>query len=187
MLWGVGLFLYELLCVFLSQKSGMFYSIATEIICYGIGYGLICMIGIRIQQMSQKSVCTIMIAFLTVFAVLFFFKCAPTQTEKYPPRIYYLSYAIGMTLLSYLFAKLSVIKQIAERKEVVFISKNSMTLYLVHIILLYFIKIFDIFGKMNFVFKYLFVLFFSCVFTIVYKDLKKHIRNMLCNVSKMDD
>jgi hypothetical protein len=109
-----------------------------------IPYGCLVGLGIVFTQTSRAFLVKTALFFLGIFLVLagYFFatsgKLIMTQIAKYPPTIYYLSYAIFVSILAYLvvdqtlkkhgenwFAKSSLWTQI-----IVFISQSSLWIYL---------------------------------------------------------
>ena len=85
------------------------------------------------------------------------------STMKYPLRLYYLSYGFVISSLLILILKNKKIVDFLDNKIVLFISKNSLWIYLWHMLFIY------IFQKMNlnWLIMYLFVLVLSIVVTYV--------------------
>ena len=177
--WFSSFFLLELICSILLTLDGILSAILIETFVYGFKYGLVCVMGMRAPNMSNKTCYRLILSFCILFLIMLVNIQEPTQIDKYPPRIYYLSYALMMTLLSYIFTRIPLFQVLKESKFISFISSNSMTIYLVHIILLYCIKMSQTLSQLNYVEKYAFVLFFSCIITILYKTAIECIRKGL--------
>lgn len=60
----------------------------------------------------------------------------PTQDFKYPPRIYYLSYAIAVSAFLYMWCDRLTVKNKYIRQAIEYLSSNSMWIYLWHILCL---------------------------------------------------
>lgn len=122
---------------------------------YAIPYGLVYLLGLRMLVMSNRAlVVTILSALfiLVTYGIILYVKeghIVLTQAMKYPPSVYYLSYAIFVSALLWLFAEkiLNIISYLRFENIMLFISQNSIWIYLWHIP---FIKYLDT----NFVAKY---------------------------------
>jgi len=135
--------LYELLLFLtLPYTANYWGEFLSLFVYYGIAFSLVFAVGIRLPQL-RKSQCFILAGFcLLIYAILGitqFTKLGEivlTQTYKYPPSAYYLSYALGMTILAYLVADKGVVI-ISKFKKlefwILFIAQNSMWIYLWHI------------------------------------------------------
>ncbi|HIK49928.1 MAG TPA: acyltransferase [Oscillatoriales cyanobacterium M59_W2019_021] len=113
---------------------------------YAIAYSFVFLIGIRLPQLSQKHA----IVSASCFGAIAFFlgiyywidegKFIRTQDYKYPPQLYYLSYALFISILLYLlFDFLQKTKKLSNRNVnqfVVFVSSSSLWIYLWHILFL---------------------------------------------------
>ena len=102
-----------------------------------MGYGGIFAIGMALADMRQKDILNLSFCSLMVYAVIAgvgILKTGsymPTQVAKYPPKIYYLSYGLGVSLLIYSFVShLSFSKEHPLAKIASFISRYSLQLYL---------------------------------------------------------
>lgn len=138
-----------------------------------IPYTLIFLIGTKLLNCTSKQLYLLLLISLLIFsgiAVYNFLMSStfyPTQIDKYPPGIYYISYSIFMSLL-FLIAikKQKAIYNIAKNKAVIFISSNSIWIYLWHIV---FIMLTDK-TSIEFIWRYSFV--YTCaiiIFLIQYK------------------
>lgn len=141
---------YELLLWFtLPYKNTWWGYLFTIIVYYSIVYSLIFAIGIRIPQLSKFHNLILCLIFMSIFSVLAFsyYKntgtFVQTQTSKYPPSIYYLSYALGMSILCWLLVdKVAVIIGKLKKLQafILFIAQNSFWVYLWHV---QFLKLFE--------------------------------------------
>lgn len=124
------------------QESTTF--ILFSIIPYGFLFGL----GMCVPRMTKKELGWLTLFFGILFFSIFFYKyfyfghIVPLRTLKFPPRIYYTSYGIFMTLCIYLMIdKLKVTQILSKNRQVsnciVFISSSTLWIYLWHIFFIY--------------------------------------------------
>lgn len=143
-----------------------------EYIVYVAPYGMLGMLGIRLQGSSKD----FKIKILLISGILFF--CFTILLDefkpsyfKYPPNYYYILYGIFISIF------LLMIIPNKNYKITEYISKNSFILYLSHIFSMLFYNFFllRIQNKLinNFVFQYCFVLFLSLIFTEIEKKIRK--------------
>ena len=98
---------------------------------YPIGYGLMVFLGSRFTDFTHRT----KQLFTVVFGILFLslaliLRFAYLELFKHPPYLYYISYGLMWSGFLYLlFTRL----QLPENKVIIWISKNSMKLYLAHI------------------------------------------------------
>lgn len=115
-----------------------------NIILYIIPYAIFFAVGIRLPQLSPKGMLAIFAIAFTAFCVtgLILWKMSGqfvlTQTFKYPPSIYYLSYALAVSTILWMITDkiLILIKHLNIAKPVMFVAQNSIWIYLWHIPLL---------------------------------------------------
>jgi len=127
------------------------------VLFFTITYGLILLYGIRItsfgEKTLQKHIVVIGGVFVICLAVLFVEcdKLVATQAFKYPPRLYYLSYALLIsTFLYYLYHYKNI--TITNFNIVQFIGRSTLWIYLWH---WFFIKVYSYIGiETNFIAKY---------------------------------
>jgi fucose 4-O-acetylase-like acetyltransferase len=150
---------------------------------YIIPYSLIFALGLRIPQMKLQQLKNIAYASLaimiTIGGYLFYTDGAlvPTQKFKYPPSVYYLSYAMFISTLLWILAP-AIEKRLENTKAntfILFIAQNSIWVYLWHIP---FIKLID--G--HFITRYLMVFIAAsiiayCQVWIATHILIKHTKN----------
>ena len=137
------------------------------VVFYTVPYSLLFALGLRIPRISSIGTTILLWLFLFCFvllAVLLWFKTGnfvPTQKFKYPPSIYYLSYATTVSIFLWIFSGtlLKIIeKNITTKNIILFIAKNSIWIYLWHILLVKLLQT-------DFVLKYIIVFFLSTCIT----------------------
>lgn len=148
--------LYEVLVFLGIHDSSLIFNF---IIAYAIPYGIIYVLGMLSKKTSPDEDMKISIIFYMIFifsSICIFFitnEIQPTQIMKYPPTIYYISYALFMS-----FLLLGIFKRISLKKVyfIEFCSGSSLWIYLWHILFLYVIPL--LFGQINWVVYYIIVL-----------------------------
>ena len=144
-----------------------------------IPYSILFLYGLRLDEVSTRRVLQISVLSMTVFAFLAIYyylevgKFVKTQSYKYPPQLYYLSYSILCLNMTYLLCKTILVKLIPP-KSVVWLSANSLWIYLWHIMAVYLLKytVGSTQGRLGlFLVKCAFILFFSVSITMVQKFL----------------
>ena len=106
-----------------------------------VPYAIVFAIGLRLTELSKKEVVGLavgaLVLFVAVGAVLFvvYGKVYSTQSFKYPPQIYYLSYGIGISSLLWLASEsiVSLVKTLKISAPILFVAQNSIWVYLWHI------------------------------------------------------
>lgn len=129
------------------------------IIAYAIPYGIIYVLGMLSKKTSSNDDMKISLMFIMIFifsSICIFLissEIQPTQIMKYPPTIYYISYALFVS-----FLLLGVFKRISLKKMgfIEFCSKSSLWIYLWHILFLYVIPF--LFGQINWIVYYIIVI-----------------------------
>ena len=135
----IGITIYIIYELFVYFKINKLNPLFEFIIAYIIPYGLIYSLGMISRKINYKRNTLISIIFLIIFIISFIIINSinglfqSTQTMKYPPRIYYISYALFVTFL--LLGILPKIK-LKEIKVITFCSRASLWIYLWHILLL---------------------------------------------------
>lgn len=176
--------LYEFLRYFsLPYIHGGAFKNISLVVLYIIPYAIIFSIGLRMIQMNKKQLYALSIislgALIFVGFGLFLYagKFVPTQEFKYPPSIYYFSYAIFVSGLLWIYSEhIDLIFSITKIKNIVlFIANNSIWVYLWHIPL---VKVIHI----NFMVKYLIIFILAVSITyiqvwIVSNLLMKHVKS----------
>ncbi len=131
---------YELIAAYLynidptDKELGILGNVFLPIIPYAALYAY----GLRLEEMSNKLLLTISFISLIIFVFLGFYyyfdanEIVPTEYLKYPPRLYYISYAIFATNIVYLLAKNFYPKNFL-KPFLSWVSANSLWIYLWHI------------------------------------------------------
>lgn len=110
-----------------------------------IPYSLVFLLGVRFKTKSNASVLMTSVFCIVLFMVMFYWVgrtdngILSTQHFKYPPGLYYLSYALAVTcLLLYcstrFYAQLFAVSHL--NNLILFVSSNSIWIYLWHIVFL---------------------------------------------------
>jgi hypothetical protein len=183
---ALGFLAYECLryCSLPYIQSGAGELVAA-VLLYLIAYGLIFAIGLRISRLSTGLLYALALLSLAICLLagiwLFFLhgEFIPTQSLKYPPSVYYFSYAVFISIL--LWTHSAGIDRSIERLKlkplVLFIARNSIWVYLWHIPLIKTVNA-------HFLLKYLIA--FSVAVAITYAQVKlvghglNHIKNDAC-------
>lgn len=132
-------FVFEIAYFF---KIGVNNKLLDSTFYYIIPYGMLTYLGFNYHQFSKKAKNTIITIAALVFILcgMFYWQThgsfVNVQIAKYPPRLYYLSYGILISFLLFKFCEKVELKIYANRL-VLFTSRNSMWLYLWHILALY--------------------------------------------------
>ena len=140
--------IYELLrylsLPLIQQGTGELVSAA---VLYIIPYGIIFAIGLRMGQLNKRQLQFINLLSLVTFTLIALWllirngQFMPTQEFKYPPSIYYLSYALFISSLLWIYSQGidHLFQQLKLKKLVLFIASNSIWVYLWHIPLIKYI------------------------------------------------
>ncbi|MEH2104737.1 acyltransferase [Nostoc sp.] len=124
-------------------------SLINNYVFYTISYGCLFGLGIALPTMKRKSILVVAGVFLTVFLLVAGYLSytqgviPSMQNFKYPPRIYYLSYGIFMSMLTFSVVDILCKKYNLNNQEnpivkaIVFISTSTLWIYLWHILFLY--------------------------------------------------
>ena len=149
---------------YISDGSGKALSL---VVFYIIPYSLLFALGLRIPHFSTRGTSILLWFFLICFvllAFLFWLKTGsfvPTQKFKYPPSIYYLSYATTVSIFLWIISGnlLKILEKNSTIKNIIlFIAKNPIWIYLWHIPLVKTLHT-------DFVLKYIIVFFLSTCIT----------------------
>ncbi len=126
----------------LSNNTTIISMFIEDVVFYSIPYGIILAIGFRLPMLTLKNlrILTFIMVILTIlFAVILYVHTGafiPTQNYKYPPRFYYLSYALASSLLLCMFGRLfwqKISHYILINRYMTFLSVHSLWVYLWHI------------------------------------------------------
>ena len=160
--------LYELLWISGIKINNRF--IVTML--YMIPYGMISYIGYCFDEMSNKDKKFLILTNGFIFTTMFFYYLINNgsieliENVKYPPRLYYISYGIFCSLLLMTICNKFNFK-IFKNKIIVFISKNSLWIYLWHILILDFIDLKK--WYINFILVYI----ISIIIVYIFNKIKK--------------
>ena len=164
-----------------------------NIIFYIIPYGVIAGLGFYLTRANKKFVTWSAVLFSLIFLGLAYFygisHFVPTQNFKYPPRAYFLSYGLAVSLALYLLSKTKAFAKIFGDKLLMFISASSLWIYLWQILLLF---IWGMFRKyinsslQNFVIEYIFVVFASLAVTFIQKLIFRKITDKLVEYKNLN-
>lgn len=129
-----GLVLSEyLFCVYSSRIYDMIFMT--------IPYGMVYILGINCDRFSKKMQLALAYSFLSVFIILFIYlwivsgECVLTSVYKYPPHFYYISYALAVTLLMWVYRNKieCVMHKLHLRPFTSYVGSHTYWLYLWHI------------------------------------------------------
>ncbi|WP_299109762.1 acyltransferase [uncultured Winogradskyella sp.] len=143
-------------------------------------YTALYLYGLRLNNMKTHHVIYVTIFSLLIFIIMAIKKYysngifVSTQNYKYPPTLYYLSYALFWVNLIYLMIfRYSVINFVKYKKVLIWLSSNSLWIYLWHILAYYLWK--NFFGHYEiiglFILKFIFLLSFGIIITKIQLDL----------------
>ncbi|MCM4167351.1 hypothetical protein KCTC52924_02934 [Arenibacter antarcticus] len=150
-----------------------------------IPYSALFFYGLRLHTLSNRNIAIIIVTSFIIFMLLAFQKYnefgifIPTQGYKYPPTLYYLSYAFFFINLIYFFVMKCIrLTEPKKNKIIIWLSTNSLWIYLWHIFAYYLWEflvgrlispeIFGSFGK--FLINTCFLLIFGVVMTLIQID-----------------
>lgn len=103
-----------------------------------VPYAILFAYGLQLGELAEWQIATTSLGSLLVFVAMSALKFraeghfVPTQLFKYPPTLYYLSYAFFCLNALYLFAKSAVVARVPAR-PVAWLSRNLLWIYLWHI------------------------------------------------------
>ena len=141
-------------------------------IYYIIPYGIIYSLGMNCNKINSKQKRKIALIFLIIFliciSIVFYYngKIRSTSLMKYPPRIYYISYAL---FVSFLLLSIFENLKLKEFTMINFCSKSSLWIYLWHILFLKFTE--KLLTNINWIIKFLIVLFGAVLITYIQNKL----------------
>lgn len=161
--------------------SGIYITVFNSIIFIAIAYTILFLYAFRLPSLKKKSVFLISLTSLLIFIFLAFLKYTETgyfvhtQLYKYPPTLYYLSYAFFAVNMVYLTFRNITIKNNLVNSVVVWLSSNSLWIYLWHIFAFYIWKFASMDGidgiLPTYIGKIIFMITFGIVFTYLQNNL----------------
>ena len=134
------IFIYILYEISYFFQIGIDYKIIETTLYYIIPYGLLTYIGYNFNNISDKEKKIYIFTNLILFVLMMYFYYLKTgsfqlvQIAKYPPRLYYLTYGLLCSFILLIVCK--KYNKLFNNKLINFISKNSMWIYLWHILVL---------------------------------------------------
>jgi len=164
-----------------NEELGILGTIFLPIIPYAALYAY----GLKFEELSNKTLILIALITFFIFAVLGFYYyrdtggIVPTQHLKYPPQLYYLSYAILMTNVLYLIVRNFYPKSLL-KDFWTWISSNSLWIYLWHIYAIFIWDYLFLDPDKSFIIsmtKYSFVCLFSIMLVMIQNMFLQIIKN----------
>jgi fucose 4-O-acetylase-like acetyltransferase len=149
-----------------------------------VPYALIFGLGLRLQYLKSKTIHILFLLSSTLFISIAYSLTVinghfvPTQDFKYPPSIYFLSYALSISIALWLLVRkyLAVLDKLKLVKDaIMFIAQNSIWVYLWHIPFITLIHL-------GFVTKYILVFAIASILTFI--QIKMINNLILPNISK---
>lgn len=171
--------IYELLIVVggLLTDCNFIYYMYNEYIVYGLAYSIICGLGMIWEKCNNKNkLFYAVLSFILFIVLLFANDFAPTQIAKHPPKLYYILYGFIVTIILYEFAYQKCFHKIThylfENNALAWLGKNSMWLYLWHILPIKLIEEELILNDSNFIVKFGVVLLVSIGLTMATNKIR---------------
>ena len=123
---------------FLNTYQGYFFE---QTFLYLVPYAVVFSIGLRLPELGRNQLLIIATSAFCIFAIEAIAlwsvsgQAVQTQNFKYPPQIYYLSYAIFVSVVTWIVSKkiIMILEELHISPAVQFIAKNSIWIYLWHI------------------------------------------------------
>jgi peptidoglycan/LPS O-acetylase OafA/YrhL len=170
---------------FLGANNGWLGVILKEFVFYAVPYGLIMVISMSMRQLNLRR------RFLGAVLLLLMFACmvgwfyitagafVPSQRYKYPPTFYYLSYAVGVSLLLSGLVELLQIGSTFLGRILAWIGKRTMWTYLWHISILYLLS--WVHFESNFIIMFLVVCIAAVSIVVIQERILKLILTRVLN------
>ena len=168
--------------IFSGFSNGFILSVLELLFNYSIGYGAITLIGINWKNFSIKEKEITFFMFLGIFIFNVITKNTLfIQQFKYPPQGMYLSYGMLFSIFLYQIAeKVTCNYQQKCGKILLWFSKNSMKIYLAHIIILNIsVKYFTFIVKINGWPKFIILIVVSSVLVAMYDFINGLIKKLI--------
>jgi fucose 4-O-acetylase-like acetyltransferase len=174
---AVSLLFYELLRYFslpyIKEGAVKVLSLITH---YIIPFSMVFAIGLRMPSLNKNQLLSFSVFSLVLLVLvgsglfLFYGKVIPVQQFKYPPSIYYFSYAFFVSCLLWVYsgAISDFIEKIGMKFIILFIAQNSIWIYLWHILLVKLVHF-------HFAIKYLIVFGVATAITYVQVLIVNHL------------
>ena len=115
----------------------------TEIIPYLMGYSVVFLLGLRIRSICPKEekiyIIIILISSILIFIAHFVTeRSLSLQASKYPPQAYFLIYGMLISTILWKLRSFKFINKVAENNLILFIGRNTIWIYLWHIVFVLF-------------------------------------------------
>lgn len=168
-----------------SQLSGNVYQLLRNTVIDALGWGVICAVGIRLMQMSRKELAGYALVFSVIHILLMcHYDFATTQNWKYPPRLYYTSYGIAVSLWLYCALQSRAAHRLQHLHPIRYIriiSEHSSQMYFWHIIGIYLLRLYGSAvpvlrnsSALKFCFLFTFALIGAALQERILKSVKEH-------------
>ena len=149
-------------------------SIVVEIFIYGFSYCVVAYYGLIVYRLDRKELVIHSALWGIVYILLCVrYKFVNTQVVKYPPRLYYLSYAFFVCIILYILANTHFGKKLGEIRMVRWISQNSYWIYLWHIAVMWIFEV-TIFREteISWLIRYVTIVISSFVTTVLFNRIR---------------
>lgn len=174
-------YVYILLVDKVNLMNGIVKVVLTASIIDFIGYSFIVYVAILLYNKDYKHIIKVGVLFGSVFwGLAIKNNFVPTQYFKYPIQLYYMAYAFFVSIFLYLsIDMLNKRNKLKEFKIINYISKNSMWIYLWHI--LYINKVNKLFMNTNvgYIYRLLLLLFLAVTTTYIQNLIKAIIKAII--------
>lgn len=178
---------YEILAELIGRGvANTGFAFAAKTLLVLIPYVFLYFYGMRAGRLSTKTLITISAISVAIFMTLCVFKfidageLVTTQEFKYPPTLYYLSYAFFAVNALIVASRYISIQNKTARSIVIWLSSNSLWIYLWHIMAFFIWRAFldDYFTNelLAFVCNFVFIVAFGIIVTALQLELFKEIR-----------
>ncbi len=123
---------------FNTFQSTLLTETVSILLVYNFSYLCILVAGSIMNNLTKKQQIEYAIGFFIIFClfILFFFYkengLRLTQRDKYPPTLYYFSYALLATFFLFIIKDYQLVKKISQNKTIGFIGSHTLWIYLWH-------------------------------------------------------
>lgn len=159
--------------------DGNFY---VDVWLYLLGFGFIAALGYKYKEFSKWTrYGIILVSFLCYIGFIIKNGYISTQQYKYPPQTYYISYGLLVTLILYELLSIKKISKLLNNKLIAWISKNSLWIYLWHIVgvrILAYYKLYDIIETRLFP-RWLFCIIVAIMLTLIQNYIKQKFKQLV--------
>ena len=165
--------------------TGVYSTVFNSIIFIAIPYTILFLYAFNLPSLKKVSIYFVSMSSLIIFIVLAYLKYTEaghfvhTQLYKYPPTLYYLSYAFFAVNVIYLILRNIKISNDLTNSIVIWLSSNSLWIYLWHIFAFYIWKFASIGETASIVPVFVGKIFFMITFGIVFTHLQNTLLNRL--------